>query len=52
VSLHLSLLPADVPGRADRDRLELLTALIAAPGFDPLYRSGLITIPPDHPVYG
>jgi integrase len=52
VSLHLSLLPSGVPGRAGRDRLELLTALIAAPGFDPLYRSDLISIPPDHPVYG
>ena len=49
MSLHLSLLPADVPGRAGRDRLELLTALIAAPGFDPLYRSGLIRIPPGSP---
>jgi integrase len=38
--------------RAGRDRLELLTALIEAPGFDPLYRSDLITIPPQHPVYG
>ena len=52
MSLHLSLLPADVPGRAGRDRLELLTALIAAPGFDPLYRRDVIRIPPDHPVYG
>jgi len=52
VSLHLALPPARHRGRAGRDRLELLTALIAAPGFDPLYRSDLIKIPPDHPVYG
>jgi hypothetical protein len=37
---------------ARRDRLELLTALMMAPGFDPLYRSDLIAIPPQHRVYG
>ncbi|MFE6692199.1 hypothetical protein ACFVFQ_37835 [Streptomyces sp. NPDC057743] len=37
--------------RAGRDRLEVLTALINAPSFDPLFRPGVITIPPDHPVY-
>jgi integrase len=52
VTLHLSLLPADDRSRVGRDRLELLSALIAAPGFDALYRSDLIPIPPDHPVYG
>ena len=52
MSLHLALPPAHARSRAGRDRLELLTALIAAPGFDPLYRSDLIRIPPDHPVYG
>jgi integrase len=46
-----------LPGRTDttrigRDRLELLTALIDAPAFDPLYRDTLIRIPPQHPVYG
>ncbi|MEV7739118.1 tyrosine-type recombinase/integrase [Streptomyces sp. NPDC088921] len=45
-----------LPGRTDttrigRDRLELLTALIEAPAFDPLFRDALIFIPPDHPVY-
>jgi hypothetical protein len=52
VSLHLALPEARHGSRADRDRLELLTALIAAPGFDPLYRPDLIKIPPRHPVYG
>ena len=52
MSLHLALPPARHRSRAGRDRLELLTALIAAPGFDPLYRSDLIKIPPRHPVYG
>ncbi|MFF2570941.1 tyrosine-type recombinase/integrase [Streptomyces sp. NPDC058084] len=45
-----------LPGRTDttrigRDRLELLTALIEAPAFDPLFRDTLIFIPPHHPVY-
>ncbi|MFD2692024.1 DUF6262 family protein [Streptomyces phyllanthi] len=45
-----------LPGRTDatpigRDRLELLTALIDAPAFDPLFRDTLIFIPPHHPVY-
>ncbi|MGW4595355.1 tyrosine-type recombinase/integrase [Streptomyces sp. NPDC004457] len=45
-----------LPGRTDttrigRDRLELLTALIEAPAFDPLFRDTLIFIPPQHPVF-
>ena len=45
-----------LPGRTDttrigRDRLELLTALIEAPAFDPLFRDTLIFIPPQHPLY-
>ncbi|SED73526.1 hypothetical protein SAMN05428945_5336 [Streptomyces sp. 2224.1] len=45
-----------LPGRSDttrigRDRLELLTALIDAPAFDPLFRDTLIFIPPQHPVF-
>ena len=48
----LALLPGhDGDRRVGRDRLELLTALINAPGFDPLYRSELIAFPPQHPVY-
>jgi len=37
--------------REGRDRLEILTALISAPSFDPLFRGGIITIPAGHPVY-
>jgi hypothetical protein len=48
----LKLLENEGASRAGRDRLELLTALMDAPGFDPLYRSDLIAIPPQHPVYG
>ena len=46
LSLHV-----DQPGRQDRDRLEILTALINAPSFDPLFRGDIIKIPPGHPVY-
>ncbi|MFI5825166.1 hypothetical protein ACIA8I_39840 [Streptomyces rishiriensis] len=45
-----SLLPRQDP-RTGRDRLEVLTALIGSPSFDPLFRPDIITIPPDHPVY-
>jgi hypothetical protein len=38
--------------RAGRDRLELLTALIDGPAFDPLFRPGVIRIPARHPVLG
>ncbi len=48
----LKVLENEDASRARRDRLELLTALMMAPGFDPLYRSDLIAIPPQHPVYG
>ena len=48
---QLALLPAEERTRARRDRLELLTALISSPGFDPLYRSDVIHLPPDHSVY-
>ena len=37
--------------RAGRDRLEVLTALISAPSFDPLFRADIIKIPAGHPVY-
>ena len=46
LSLHV-----DQPGRQGRDRLEILTALINAPSFDPLFRADIIKIPPGHPVY-
>ncbi|SFY05986.1 hypothetical protein SAMN02787144_101047 [Streptomyces atratus] len=34
-----------------RDRLEMLTALINGPEFDPALRGGVLKIPPTHPVY-
>jgi integrase len=37
--------------RARRDRLEVLTALISAPSFEPLFRAEIINIPLGHPVY-
>ena len=38
--------------RTVTDRLELLQTLIAAPSFDPLFRSDVLRIPGDHPFYG
>jgi integrase len=52
MSTSLSLVPATQGTRAGRDRLELLTALIGAPRFDPLYRADVIEIPPQHSVFG
>jgi hypothetical protein len=43
---------SDEECRAGRDRLELLAALLNAPGVEPLYRDEIIRIPPDHPAYG
>ncbi|MET8181519.1 site-specific integrase [Streptomyces sp. NPDC005336] len=37
--------------RTRRDRLEVLTALIGGPDFDPALRGGVLKIPPAHPVY-
>ena len=48
---YLRPLLADRPGQAGRDRLEILTALIAGPSFDPVYRPDIITIPGGHPIY-
>ena len=48
---YLRPLLADRPGRVGRDRLEILTALIAGPSFDPVYRPDIITIPGGHPIY-
>lgn len=45
---------APLPGttRPDRaDRLEILTALITGPSFDPVFRPDVIKIPRDHPVF-
>jgi integrase len=38
-------------GREGRDRLEIMTALVNAPSFDPMFRSDIIGVPPNHPVY-
>ncbi|MEU4226287.1 site-specific integrase [Nonomuraea sp. NPDC026600] len=46
------LLPVLNPARESRDRLELLTALINGPDFEPLLRDDVIHIPPNHPDYG
>jgi integrase len=51
VTTALRLLPLAEPGRVGRDRLEILTALINAPSFDPLYRGELIEFPRHHPAY-
>ncbi|GAA3891740.1 tyrosine-type recombinase/integrase [Streptomyces sedi] len=37
--------------RIGRDRLEILTALINAPSFDPLFRDDIIQIPQGHQTY-
>ena len=47
----LTLLPDQERGRVKRDRLELLTALLNAPGFDPLFRTDLVELPPRHPIF-
>lgn len=49
--IPLSLLPHDEGSRIRRDRLELVIALLNAPGFDPLFRDDVIAMPPLHPVY-
>jgi hypothetical protein len=52
VTAVLSLLPQlPAPGRVGRDRLEILTALIGAPSFDPLFRTDVIRIPREHPTF-
>lgn len=44
-------LPQIRPERSSRDRLELLTALINAPSFEPAFRADLARIPLQDPVY-
>ena len=51
VTAGLALLPSNDRGRQPRDRLEVLTALIHGPGFAPLFRSDIIQIPLNHPVF-
>ncbi|GAA3819077.1 hypothetical protein GCM10022403_060610 [Streptomyces coacervatus] len=49
----LPLVPAGpAPTRTTGDRLELLTALMAAPTFEAFLRDDVIDAPPDHPTYG
>ena len=48
--MTLALLPQP-DAREGRDRLEILTALVSAPSFDPLFRGDIIKIPAGHPVY-
>ena len=48
--MTLALLPQP-DAREGRDRLEIMTALISAPSFDPLFRGDIIKIPAGHPVY-
>jgi integrase len=42
---------AERPDREVRDRLEILTALIGGPTFDPLFRTDIVRIPRGHAVY-
>ena len=46
----LTILAEDYESRVHQDRLELLSALIASPTFDTLFRDEVIRIPPDHYV--
>lgn len=48
-----SLLPLVGEGRdrRGRDRLEILTALIDGPAFDPVFAAEVIRVPRNHPVY-
>lgn len=48
--MTLTLLPQP-DAREGRDRLEILTALISAPSFDPLFRPDIVKVPAGHPVY-
>lgn len=43
--------PVDGDGRVPRDRLEVLTALVDGPRFEPLFRGQVLNFPPDHPTY-
>jgi hypothetical protein len=47
----LPFLYQDQPDREERDRLEILTTLIAGPSFDPAFRPDVIDISPGHPIY-
>ncbi|GAA3654835.1 hypothetical protein GCM10022224_017310 [Nonomuraea antimicrobica] len=47
----MTVLQSQQDARTGRDRLEILTALISAPSFDPLFRPDIVKIPPNHPVF-
>ena len=47
----LPFLYRDNTDRVGRDRLDILTALIAGPSFDPIFRPEVIEIPRQHPIY-
>ncbi|HEY4992839.1 MAG TPA: hypothetical protein VII33_12230, partial [Nakamurella sp.] len=47
----LPLLSVQRPDRVGRDRLEILTALINGPSFDPVFRPDVVQIPRNHPIY-
>jgi integrase len=49
--VHLYQERPDRTDRTGRDRLEILTALITGPSFDPVFRPDVIKIPRDHPVF-
>ena len=48
---YLRPLYADRSDRTGMDRLEILTALIGGPSFDPVYRPDIIQIPRGHVIY-
>src|SRR6266511_1030548 len=48
---YLRPLFAERPDRVGRDRLEILTALISGPSFDPIFRPDVIAIPRGHKIY-
>jgi integrase len=47
----LPFLYQDHADRVGRDRLEILTTLIAGPSFDRIFRPDVIEIPRQHPIY-
>ena len=51
VRAGLPYLYRDRPERVGRDRLEILTALIGGPSFDPIFRPDVIHVARDHPIY-
>lgn len=51
VEVDLQHLRSVRPDRVGKDRLEILTALINAPSFDPVFRPAVVEIPRDHPIY-